>query len=413
MKRMKRWMAVGIVHLATTLCLQAQTEQFVTVVKKDGSKQTYAMTDRTFRFSANSGRFFFGYHEVRSGGGSWVTLGDLKEIEHIRRGTFQFPENCSIANYEQRQSESSGENYMAGTARRLFIMNNESHEPVDHAGDTEWESSNENTATIARNNDGTIDVFFLKSGMVTITANDENLNEMMVTYVVRNQPMRTYTVNGVSFNMISVEGGTFNMGSETGDEREKPMHTVNLSDYYMGETEVTQQLWEAVMGNNPSDNQSNALLPVEMITWKDCQEFISKLNKLTGETFRLPTEAEWEYAARGGRKNNNYTYSGSNSLDEVGWYVVNSTETTHEVGSKQPNELGIYDMSGNVWEWCADRYGSYTEEAQTNPTGPPSGIFRVMRGGSFRNDAGNCRNTYRNYYTPASCFTNCGLRLAL
>ena len=165
-----------------------------------------------------------------------------------------------------------------------------------------------------------------------------------------------FMVNGVSFEMVRVEGGTFHMGatSEQKDEawdREKPVHSVTLSSYYIGKTEVTQALWQAVMGSNPS-NFKGSNLPVECVCWNDCQEFIQKLNSLTGRNFRLPTEAEWEFACRGGNNSRGYKYSGSNNLGSVAWYDDNSGGQTHPVATKAPNELGIYDMSGNVWEWC-------------------------------------------------------------
>ena len=226
-----------------------------------------------------------------------------------------------------------------------------------------------------------------------------------------------FTVNGVSFEMVRVEGGTFRMGatSEQKDEawdREKPVHSVTLSGYYIGKTEVTQVLWEAVMGINPSkfigDN-----LPVEMVSWDDCQEFIRELNALTGQNFRLPTEAEWEFACRGGNNSRGYKYSGSNNLGSVAWYDGNSGNKTHPVGTKAPNELGIYDMSGNVWEWCADWYGDYSSGAQTNPTGPYGGSNRVYRGGSWNYDVGRCRSSNRDFYYPWIRDIILGLRLAL
>ena len=222
-------------------------------------------------------------------------------------------------------------------------------------------------------------------------------------------PGKVYTVNGVSFKMIAVKGGTFQMGSDDGYNA---VHQVTLSDYYIGETEVTQELWNAVMGSNPSYFTGNMQRPVEQVSWNDCQTFISKLNQLTGETFRLPTEAQWEYAARGGNKSKGSIYSGSNEIDEVAWYWDNSSFTTHPVKTKAPNELGIYDMSGNVWEWCSDWYGDYSSAAQTDPTGPATGYYRVGRGGSWDNDATYCRVAFRGNSTPTNRFSHLGLRLA-
>lgn len=228
---------------------------------------------------------------------------------------------------------------------------------------------------------------------------------------------KTYTVNGVSFRMISVESGTFSMGSPDTDkdawDNEKPAHQVTLSGYYIGETEVTQALWQAVMGSNPSKFTGDLQRPVESVSWNDCQTFISKLNELTGESFRLPTEAEWEYAARGGKKSKGYKYSGSNTLGDVAWYWDNSSSGTEAVKTKQPNELGIYDMSGNVYEWCADWYGSsyYSSSPQANPTGPSSGSYRVLRGGSWLNGPWNCRVAYRYYNSPVNGNYYYGLRL--
>ena len=181
-----------------------------------------------------------------------------------------------------------------------------------------------------------------------------------------------------------------------------------------GETEVTQELWEAVMGSNPR-KFSGSQRPVERVSWNDCQEFITKLNNLTGKNFRLPTEAEWEYAARGGNKSKSYKYSGSNTIDNVAWYGSNSSSRTHDVKTKQANELGIYDMSGNVYEWCQDRYDRkyYQNSSQTNPTGPMSGSLRVLRGGSWSYYAGNCRVSRRYHFNPGFRSNSRGLRLAL
>ena len=216
--------------------------------------------------------------------------------------------------------------------------------------------------------------------------------------------------------MIPVEGGTFTMGatSEMTDPRddEKPTHQVTLSSYYIGETEVTQALWKAVMGSNPSEFIGDDL-PVETVRWDDCQTFISKLNALTGKNFRLPTEAEWEFAARGGNQSRHTQYSGSSSIDDVAWYYDNSGDKPHPVKTKQPNELGIYDMSGNVCEWCQDWHGDYRSYAQTDPTGASSGFLRVYRGGSWIDFPRCCRSSDRGFETPGLPHDFRGLRLVL
>lgn len=223
--------------------------------------------------------------------------------------------------------------------------------------------------------------------------------------------------NGITIEMVKVEAGTFMMGATSEMQKpwydEKPVHQVTLTnDYYMGKYEVTQNLWKAVMGRNPSKFKGDDL-PVEKVSWDDCQEFISKLNSMTGRKFRLPTEAEWEYAARGGKKSRGYQYSGSSKMSEVAWYTANSGSKTHPVGKKQANELGLYDMTGNVLEWCQDWYGSYVSSSQTNPTGAFSGFFRVFRGGSWYGNAGNCRSSCRDSYNPGNRNFDLGLRLVL
>lgn len=242
--------------------------------------------------------------------------------------------------------------------------------------------------------------------------------------------VETFTVNGISFNMVEVQGGTFLMGAtaeQGSDIYGLGTHQVTLSSYHIGETEVTQALWQAVMGNNPSyftgnnGYTDNLQRPVEMISWYDCQEFISKLNEITGKNFRLPTEAEWEFAARGGTRSKGYKYAGSNTLDNVAWYYDNSYIVgtsnpnfgTHEVATKYPNELGIYDMSGNVWEWCQDWFDSYNSDAQTNPTGPASGSDRVIRSGSWRYNGEYCCVSFRVYCYPSLAYNTQGLRIAL
>jgi formylglycine-generating enzyme required for sulfatase activity len=285
-----------------------------------------------------------------------------------------------------------------------LVLNKEGYERVTQTFDiTEGQTTNLNIA--------------MKKGMATqpVSSSDDQVF--------------TLTNNGktVTFRMKPVGAGSFEMGSNSGGDDEKPVHRVTLTnDYYMGETEVTQELWEAVMGRKPSYFKGDKL-PVEQVSWNDCQTFIEKLNSLTagkrpaGRSFRLPTEAEWEYAARGGSKSKGYTYAGSNNIGDVAWYDENSYNKgsnspdygTHPVGQKSPNELGLYDMSGNVWEWCADWYGSYPSSSQTNPTGASSGSCRVYRGGSWDYDAADCRSAYRGLYRPASSIYYLGLRLAL
>lgn len=229
--------------------------------------------------------------------------------------------------------------------------------------------------------------------------------------------------------MVMVEGGTFLMGctSEQGNcnDDESPNHYVNVSDFYMAKYEVTQAQWQAVMGTSVRQQRDKAgssylygegaNYPMYYVSWHEAQEFISRLNELTGKTYRLPTEAEWEYAARGGKhaQTNGYKYSGSNFIELVAWFSDNSGSTTHPVGSKSPNQLGIYDMSGNVWEWCYDWKGTYSGGSQTNPTGPDSGSYRVVRGGGWSNSAGGCRVAIRGNLSPSLRDGNLGFRLVL
>ena len=234
---------------------------------------------------------------------------------------------------------------------------------------------------------------------------------------VNGEPAECFTVNGVTFTMVAVQGGTFTMGATSGQGRDafdaaQPAPSVPLSDYYIGQTEVTQALWQAVMGSNPSKWKGDNL-PVETVSRDDCQQFITRLNQLTGRKFRLPTEAEWEYTARGGSKSRGYKYAGSNDIGSVAWYDGNSGSKTHPVGQKQANELGLYDMAGNVWGWCQDWYGSYSSGAQTNPTGPSSASNRVYRGGGWDDDAWDCRVSSRFSSAPDGSGDSLGLRLAL
>ncbi|MDE6383653.1 MAG: formylglycine-generating enzyme family protein [Paramuribaculum sp.] len=222
-------------------------------------------------------------------------------------------------------------------------------------------------------------------------------------------PTETFTVNGVSFEMVRVDGGTFMMGSYTGTSYEQPVHSETVATFYIGKTEVTQALWGAVMGSNPSHFRG-ANLPVENVSWNDCMEFCERLSRITGKNFRLPTEAEWEYAAIGGNKSRGYTYSGSNNLQSVGWYSDNSGSCTHTVGSKLDNELGLYDMSGNVLEWTSDLWSSNYNSYRN---GGSSGSCRVRRGGSYYNLATSCRSARRDFIPPSCRYDDLGFRLAL
>lgn len=236
-------------------------------------------------------------------------------------------------------------------------------------------------------------------------------------------------VNGVVFKMIKVTGGVFSMGYDKGEEDMRPVHDVVISDYYIGETEVTQELWKAVMGKNPSYFKGKEM-PVDCVSWNDCQEFINKLYTFTGKTFSLPTEAQWEYAARGGNKSKGYKYSGSDKISEVGWYWNNSGKKTtvgflespdqvsknkcktHPVKQKKPNELGLYDMSGNVWEWCYDWYGPYSYGQQTDPKGPSKNIMgRTIRGGGYNEEFDKCVVYLRGNVAPTMFGPNYGLRI--
>ena len=217
-------------------------------------------------------------------------------------------------------------------------------------------------------------------------------------------------------DFVLVDEGAFLMGSaDSLGNADEVQHSVYVSTFYMQPTEVTQELYELVMETNPSENKAWRDMPVTEVSWEDCQAFIKKLNKITGKEYRLPTEAEWEYAARGGAKSQGYSYAGSNNLGEVGWFKDNSGEAIHVVAEKRFNELGLYDMSGNVWEWCSDWYGPYRLDAKgsDNPKGPDNGDFRVRRGGSWNHDANRCRTANRDGDFPDSGNGNLGFRLVL
>lgn len=220
-------------------------------------------------------------------------------------------------------------------------------------------------------------------------------------------------------DMIPIEGGTFLMGcNHELDvdcwEWQKPSHSVTLSKYSIGKYEVTQAQWRAVMGSDPSNLYFKGCddCPVERVSWVEAQSFITKLNQLTGKKFRLPTESEWEFAAKGGNYSKGYKYSGSNDIDSVGWYINNSDGRTHPVGQKLPNELGLYDMTGNVWEWCNDWNGNYNKKPKTNPQGPVSGTSRIYRGGGWTSIAERCRVSIRYSLSPIIHYSLLGFRLA-
>lgn len=240
-------------------------------------------------------------------------------------------------------------------------------------------------------------------------------------------PAPTPTISEqIAAQMVFVEGGTFTMGqtvvaqteTRAASDREDddlprtdelPAHEVTVSDFYISKYEITQELWTAVMGDNPSYFEGENL-PVESMTWNDIQQFLAKLNALTGENYRLPTEAEWEYAARGGKKSQGYRYSGGDNIDDVAWYGENSPEMICPVGGKKPNELGLYDMSGNAFEWVFDWYGAYTATAKVNPKGPSSGTYHVLRGGSWKHSSNGCRVSFRTRI-PTYHLNKCGFRI--
>ncbi|MDR2979836.1 MAG: SUMF1/EgtB/PvdO family nonheme iron enzyme [Bacteroidales bacterium] len=260
--------------------------------------------------------------------------------------------------------------------------------------DVNWASSNNAVAIVS---EGRVTAVGMGVATITVTTTDGGKTATCAVTVLH--PAET--------EMVIVEGGTMFMGSYG-----FPNRYVTLSDFTMGKYLVTQKQWNALMDENPSFFKGDNL-PVERITWTDAQEFISRLNTATGKSYRLPTEAEWEYAARGGQKSKGYIYSGSNDIDDVAWYYDNC-ERTQAVGTKLPNELGFYDMSGNVYEWCSDFYGNYTDEPLTNPTGPDSGEYRVVRGGYCYADEVRCRVVIREYsWEEGLAVSFYGIRLVL
>ena len=296
----------------------------------------------------------------------------------------------------------------------------------------EWEASTEFSADRLPDVESSYSSALVMLLLDCSSVMDENFDELKTaanSFIERMQNYNTipgmFTVNGISFQMVAIEGGTFTMGVDSAmvdagiaSVDELPAHEVTLEPYSIGQTEVTQELWQAVMGNNPSGFTGDPQRPVEQVSWDDCQEFIARLNAITGKNFRLPTEAEWEYAARGANKSSGYLYAGSDNVDDVAWYYTNSYVVgndspdfgTHAVATKHSNEMRIYDMSGNVMEWCNDMYLPYdTEDAESGSTLNR----RVIRGGCWFSLPVDCRTTGRDYQSAGMRTYTIGLRLAL
>lgn len=285
----------------------------------------------------------------------------------------------------------------------------------------QWSFDNENEWCDAQKGDGKLELAVTRNYSMVERVGTIKISSGEVSQSI------TITQSGCqwfeSFEMVDVEAGLFYMGAQkttsngqnydaSAYQIEAPVHEVSLNSYSIGKFEVTQAQWMAAMGRNPSTNQG-ANLPVENVTWVEVQEFITLLNEESGLNYRLPTEAEWEFAAKGGSKSDGFKYSGNSVLGACGWYYSNSEASTHEVGSKEANELGIFDMSGNVREWCNDWFGYYDSSSANNPLGASDGSMKVNRGGSWTTPAVNCRNTYRHTDYPYESAQDLGFRLAL
>jgi formylglycine-generating enzyme required for sulfatase activity len=253
----------------------------------------------------------------------------------------------------------------------------------------------------------------LSKANVETESEQSQITDKVIKPNTETETERSQSTDGIE--MVFVKGGTFTMGSPTNEAKrgiDETQHQVTLSDFQIGKYEVTQKQWTSIMGSNPSNFKGDNL-PVEQVSWNDVQQFIQKLNQKTGKTYRLPTEAEWEYAAKGGSTAGGQIYSGGNNRDEVAWYSSNSGSKTHPVGQKMANALGIHDMSGNVWEWCSNWYGDYSSGSQSNPQGASSGAYRVFRGGSWYLVPRYCRVSFRFYGIPDFMRNDLGFRLVL
>lgn len=349
------------------------------------------------------------------------------EITSGRQGIIEIVSEDYKTNIRISISQEAAHKYLTiDTSEIIFVVNGGSA-TIKVNSNTSWKASLSDTSWFTlSSNSGTGNATIIvrapanpvttqKQATIQLLTSDNSIKLSVSVTQNGMDPILKITIGNTIFNMVRVDGGTFRMGATSEqsyyDIDERPTHYVTLSGYYCGETEVTEELWYTVMGDNPSYYRSEK--PVVNVSWYDCQDFITRLNSRTGKKFRLLTEAEWEFAARGGNKSKGYKYSGSDYVGNVAWYESNSDSTTHVVGTKTKNELGIYDMSGNVWEWCQDWYGSYPSYNYTNPTGPLSGSTRVLRGGSWLYDYRGCRVSDRLDSKPDGWAVDIGFRLAL
>lgn len=263
-----------------------------------------------------------------------------------------------------------------------------------------------------------LSIVVISSAIAIFSSNEDESNEpVTLDYITEEEVIPQDPIGRLESDMVAIDGGTLMLGATSEQvayamNQEFPAHEVTLSSYQIGRYEVTQEQWEAVMGYNPSRN-IGAKMPVENVSWNECQSFLQALNAKTGKNYRLPTEAEWEFAARGGNQSHYYIYSGSDDADAVAWHKGNSGGTTHDVGTKQANELGLYDMSGNVFEWCNDKYGYYGYGAEYNPQGyGTSSKVRVGHGGGYNLGTKFCRVSNRTQGTTNYKSESLGFRIA-